>query len=44
MRKETINIKNRENKYFLIKKNSSLYIFSCLMLKSNEFNYTGRLN
>ncbi len=44
MRKETINIKNRENKYFLIKKNSKLYIISCLMLKNDKFNYTGRLN
>lgn len=44
MRKETINIKNRENKYFLIRKNSRLYIFSCLMLKSDEFKYTGRFN
>lgn len=44
MRKETINIKNRENKYFLIKKNSSLYIIFDFMLKNDKFNYTGRFN
>ena len=44
MRKETINIKNRENKYFLIRKNSKLYIIFDFMLKNDKFNYTGRFN
>lgn len=44
MRKETINIKNRENKHFLIRKTLSCISFFDFMLKSDEFKYTGRFN
>lgn len=43
MRKETINIQNRENKYTFIKKFLSLFIIF-RYLKTNEFKYTGCLN
>ncbi len=43
MRKETINIQNRDNKYTFIKKFLSLFIIF-LYSKNDEFKYTGRLN